>query len=384
MSENRRKQRSPQASPRARAAKAAPKLAQVPRAPNGPGNRARDAEAQWRLWKSRPARPLQRADAGGQAPAPSPAPSPPAPRESAPHAKTHRSPAKRRTPSAPPLGVLAIHGVGPGTGRSRSGFSRNLRALVFPDEANMGTLWHECVWEDLHDGFDACVAGIVAQMARGPVFDGLLRKSKGLTRILKWVGGSAGADKILRALEGLTRDVAAGFVVKALDIGLDFCLYLDSAHGRLLRDRLRKRLAAVAKKHPRGVLLLGHSLGSVIAYDLLAEARLAGESLPVCALVTCGSPLAWAFDLRRADNRPEAAFDSIGPVPWTNFYYPEDFISLYSPLPTDRFPEARNVSLSLPVSVSPLDAHRAYWSDPALARRIRDVAIAPPSDRNSP
>lgn len=345
------------------------------RPPSSPADDdSRDAAAQWRLWPARPLRAPQDDGAGGGAPVAVPK----APPKRQPRAK------RLRTPSAPPLGVLAIHGVGPGTGRTRAGFSAKLRNLVFPDKATAGEFWHECVWEDLHDGLDDCISGIVSRMAGGPLFDGFLQKSKGITRVLRWIGGSARADKILRTLEGMTRDMASRFVAKALDIGLDFWLYLDSPHGRILRDRLRKRLESVAKKHPQGILLLGHSLGSVIAYDLLAEARLAGESLPVTALVTIGSPLAWAFDIRRADNRPEAAFDSIDPVPWTNFYYPEDFISLYSPLPADRFPEARNVSLSLPFSASPLDAHRAYWSDPALARRIRGIAIAPPSDRSSP
>lgn len=335
------------------------------RPPSSPADDdSRDATAQWRLWPARPLRAPQDDGAGGGAPAAVPK----APPKRQPRAK------RQRTPSAPPLGVLAVHGVGPGTGRTRAGFSAKLRNLVFPDKAAAGEFWHECVWEDLHDGLDDCISGIVSRMAEGPLFDGFLQKSKGITRILRWIGGSARADKILRTLEGMTRDVASRFVAKALDIGLDFWLYLDSPHGRILRDRLRKRLESVAKKHPQGILLLGHSLGSVIAYDLLAEARLAGESLPVAALVTIGSPLAWAFDIRRADNRPEAAFDVIGPVPWTNLYYPEDYIALYSPLPPDRFPEARNVRLSLPPSSSPLDAHRAYWSDSALARFVREAS----------
>jgi hypothetical protein len=336
-----------------------------PRSPAPPPNDTpRDASAQWRLWPKRPLHAPRVDGAGGSASA--------APAETPPKRKPR---AKRlKTPSVPPLGVLAIHGVGPGTGRARAGFSAKLRRLVFPDEAAFGQLWHECVWEDLHDGLDDCISGIVSRMADGPLFDGFLQKSKLLARILGWIGGASGKDKIIRTLEGMTRAAATRVVSKALDIGLDFCLYLDSPHGQALRGRLRKRIASVAQKHPQGILLLGHSLGSVIAYDLLAEARLAGETLPVAALATIGSPLAWTFDIRRADNRPEAAFDSIGPVPWTNFYYREDYIALYSSLPPDRFPEARNVHLSLPKSSSPLDAHRAYWADPALARRIRGIA----------
>lgn len=377
MAGTRRKKRTSDKQPPGHVAAARPKRAKgnAGGAPLSSGT-PRDAEAQWSLWKRRPARPLQNADAGRVSPVPAIEPpagsKPPAP------AKRQRARTKRMPTAAPALGVLAIHGVGPGSGQSRAGFSRRLRDLAFPDVAQIGPLWHECVWEDLHDGLDACVSGIVDRMAHGPVFDGLLRKSKGLTRIFRWVGGSAGADKILGTLEGLTRDVAARFVAKALDVSLDFWLYLDSAHGRLLRERLRKRLESVAAKHPRGVVLLGHSLGSVIAYDLLAEARLAGETLPVAAFATIGSPLAWAFDIRRADNRPEAAFDSIGPVPWTNFYYPEDYIALYSPLPADRFPSARNVRLSLPPKVPPLDAHRAYWGDSVLARCIRSIAMSAP------
>ena len=132
-----------------------------------------------------------------------------------------------------------------------------------------------------------------------------------------------------------------------------------------------KKMLAYAGKHPQGIVLVAHSLGSVIAYDILAEAHLNGETLPVKRLVTFGSPLGWTFELRKAEHKKELSYTSIGNVPWDNFYYVEDCVTLYEHLSKDRFSTVENIPLKLSASSSQIASHCAYWSDDVLASYVR-------------
>ncbi|MFE3032937.1 hypothetical protein ACFXKY_14995 [Streptomyces canus] len=88
-------------------------------------------------------------------------------------------------------------------------------------------------------------------------------------------------------------------------------------------------------------VVLGHSLGSVIAYDLLRRGEIAPERAAVRTLVTCGSPLAIPSvrrGLNIADGEP---LKLPGDVAWINVFDPADFItggtglSAFSPEITD-------------------------------------------------
>lgn len=58
---------------------------------------------------------------------------------------------------------------------------------------------------------------------------------------------------------------------------------------RLVRDEIRDRLASVLKKHRRkDILLIAHSMGSVISYDVLTKTV---PHINIHSLVTLGSPL---------------------------------------------------------------------------------------------
>ncbi len=60
-------------------------------------------------------------------------------------------------------------------------------------------------------------------------------------------------------------------------------------HGELvLADGMRDRFRAAVRRHPGPVVVLAHSLGSVVAYDVLGEAEFADRDL---TLLTVGSPL---------------------------------------------------------------------------------------------
>lgn len=265
------------------------------------------------------------------------------------------------------LSVLAVHGVGTGEGVTRAGFSKELKRLVFPDEAQADQRWHECVWEDLNDAIDKHISDIVKEAVK--------------EYELPWKSGENGKsnkiwDMVKPFLANIGIQVLGKIAETVLDIALDFVLYLDSQQGRKVRDRLRMRIAEVAASSPDGIVLAAHSLGSVIAYDVLAEAHLNGEKLPVKHLVTFGSPLEWTHDLRKTEEKDESKFTSIGGIPWLNFYYKEDYVTRHRKLSNEKFKEVNNVHLSLPQTTSAfatMKSHCAYWTDEQLVKRLQEI-----------
>jgi hypothetical protein len=93
-----------------------------------------------------------------------------------------------------------------------------------------------------------------------------------------------------------------------------------------IRERLRQALDGVDGP----VLVIGHSLGTVIAYDVLREPRVAGKAVPL--LVTLGSPLGYT-EIQDVVTKPLTI-----PAPvrlWANFADPQDLISLDTSLADD-------------------------------------------------
>jgi hypothetical protein len=93
-----------------------------------------------------------------------------------------------------------------------------------------------------------------------------------------------------------------------------------------IRERLRQALNAVVGP----VLVVGHSLGTVIAYDVLSEAASAASAVPL--LVTLGSPLGYT-EIQDVVTRPLQL-----PAPvrlWANFADPFDVVALDSSLADD-------------------------------------------------
>ena len=158
-----------------------------------------------------------------------------------------------------------------------------------------------------------------------------------------------------------------------VDLVSDFLLYLDTDHGKKIRARLKGDILKLAEVHPTGIALVAHSLGSVIAYDVVAEAVRDKQPLPIKQLITFGSPLAWTFELRNDDDKTEREFVSVGATRWTNFYYKEDYVPLHAPLPTAQFPTVENRLLKLPDGKSLFGSHTAYWNDEVFAAEVREL-----------
>ena len=185
-----------------------------------------------------------------------------------------------------------------------------------------------------------------------------------------------------------------------------------------LRDDIKTSCSSIARaiyaspEYSR-VVMVGHSLGSVVAYDvlngLINEDLMHGRALGVIertgALVTFGSPLdktAFVFRTQRPHDTyvREALAAAVQPMivcyeyrpRWVNLWSPDDVVSghldFYDAAAAGPCgdagrsgrarPEHRSVeNIRDPNAVVPLVAHVQYWSSPLLARVLLEAIVEP-------
>lgn len=119
----------------------------------------------------------------------------------------------------------------------------------------------------------------------------------------------------------------------------------------------------------RECVVVGHSLGSVVAYDILVR-RAAAEGWSVPSLITVGSPLAVGPVV--ATLAPVQRPAGVGE--WLNAYDPADVVALH-PLDREHFPVTPGVENYPGVHNTTSNRHGigGYLSDPVVARRIHDA-----------
>ncbi|MFJ6642744.1 alpha/beta fold hydrolase [Streptomyces sp. NPDC091406] len=159
--------------------------------------------------------------------------------------------------------------------------------------------------------------------------------------------GSRYAVRRRRALTGAAHP-AAGDVLKFL------------VRGGPLRTALRELAAAVEPP----VVLLGHSLGGIIALDTLIEAPLPGVRL----LVTVGSQAPFLYETGALPH-----LDHPEPLPahvpgWLNIHDRRDLLGFAAAPVFPGRAEDITTDNRQPFPV----AHSAYWSDPAVYRAIAE------------
>ncbi len=240
------------------------------------------------------------------------------------------------------LPVVVVHGIGSGENKDRAGFStvlsRNVDEVSRPvtrvgpfeevakinainDPKNSdGIYWQEALWESENNTADAVIEFITDRFS----LPGWLTKN-------------------------------------AIDLLTDVPLYMG-VNGK----KIRKAVRDVIKLHPN-CIVVGHSLGSVIAADVLQEERLKGgvNKLPVSALITLGSPL----NLLGMRNKMEKAF----PFKWHNYYYPSDPIAIKGGLKPADFPGVKNHKLNAGETFAV--SHTSYWSSTVLAFSVYKLTV---------
>ena len=207
----------------------------------------------------------------------------------------------------------------------------------------------------IHDAASASPMTIVSVPLAQKIVERLLfdweQVQKGLVGdlLLKFFGGATRAVvRPLRTQTSCAIAPALGDVLRYQGVGAQ------------IRELIHRELAGLSGD----VFVLGHSLGGIACFEMMVEARGAGQdALPqVKGLITAGSqaPLLYEFDAlqtvrlespRQVDPLPKSF------PPWLNLYDQNDVLSYRA---SRLFPRAKDVQVDC--LLPPLQAHSAYWT----------------------
>lgn len=277
--------------------------------------------------------------------------------------------------------VVVVHGIGTGTGKERGDFSLELKKGVAYANSECVSLWFEATWEGLNDSVDEEVRKVSDEL-----FDSYIRDAEEEKRRVEESMSSVNVDSgwlvwkwikkiyvsLTRKVSGVTPDAllkAKKIMPNALDAVLDLPIYLGNDRAKVIRATVFAKIDEAMGCGVEGIVLIGHSLGSVIAFDVLQEELSERKTSRIKALVTLGSPLEWVVKIRRAMSAEgvKLPLDICG-TKWINYYDPQDPVPLRRALDSELFKGVENVE---DVSGKKLiDAHCAYWKSQRIAEKI--------------
>jgi hypothetical protein len=222
----------------------------------------------------------------------------------------------------------------------------------------------------------AASAGVRANMAaeEAKLLAGLTPRGQELAFSLSMAMATRAASQLPIVDESVTRVLPVPAPLRRLLLRQllqrlipDAASYLFTDKRNAIQDRLRHALDAVDGP----VVVISHSLGTIIAYDVLSEPRFAGRAVPL--LVTLGAPLGYT-EIQDVITTPLRV-----PVPvqlWANFADPLDVVTLDTTLADDFGGGARIVD-TLVDNPSPNNHDDSgYLRAPAVRSRV--AAALPP------
>ena len=144
--------------------------------------------------------------------------------------------------------------------------------------------------------------------------------------------------------------------------------FFDERKRARIQERMRTALTAV----PGPAVVVSHSLGTVIAYDVLREPALANREIPL--LVTMGSPLGYS-EIQDRVRQPLQVPAPVGR--WTNAADPGDVVAFDNTLNDDFHGGMALIDLTVD-NVSPLNhAAFGYLRAPAVRTTVSAALMAP-------
>lgn len=146
--------------------------------------------------------------------------------------------------------------------------------------------------------------------------------------------------------------------------------------GEAARTLIGQALAGVDQDAP--VLVLGHSLGSVAAVDLLSSPDFTGSRVDL--LVTAGSPAPWFYLLDALAYLGPGRGGNAPALPWLNFWDEQDLLSFCAErVFAGRRAEVSDVEVA---SGKPFpESHLAYFSNPRMYRVLWEHLQRTTSDK---
>jgi hypothetical protein len=218
-------------------------------------------------------------------------------------------------------------------------------------------------WADLMYGGPLDVAGLVDPYTPAEGIGPLPRVGLSVRKVTSArLRGSVG--KALEKVSGVRlgqRMVRGTVEAKIPDL---YFYNSDELLRQAIQDRLIRRLRA-ARRWRRKVMLIAHSMGSIVAYDVLRDGSRGLKGLDITHFVTVGSPLGLA-DLKTVFEGPRFVPECV--ARWSNFSDPKDPVSSWDTSLCDNYhANSRGVTISdrLVVNsyVSPAgkpNAHKIY------------------------
>ncbi len=148
----------------------------------------------------------------------------------------------------------------------------------------------------------------------------------------------------------------------------------DKERGGPIIERINELFARALSDEPDCVTVIGHSLGSVIAWDYLfgfrEGFRMRGD-IPVRALVTMGSPIPLFAAMMRhpvSDVRMPPNVNR-----WLNLIDPEDGVARYCRSHFPSLAEGQMRDLEVSTGFWMLASHGAYWESAETADAIASI-----------
>ena len=190
-------------------------------------------------------------------------------------------------------------------------------------------------------------------------------------RLIKFLGKCISKIKAMM-LKSKTKGLAAmeKYIPDIIDAAIDLPLYMQSPKQEQIRKVVRDAIKR-AKGNADKVILVGHSLGSVIAFDVAAEELNENGSGNLAALVTMGSPLKWVTEIRAAESNGKDVVPRIKSIPWINFWDPADPVPEQEELDTKIFLGVDNREVKSRLDL--VAAHCSYWNNAEIAETIADM-----------
>ncbi|MCX5129878.1 hypothetical protein [Streptomyces sp. NBC_00347] len=171
--------------------------------------------------------------------------------------------------------------------------------------------------------------------------------------------------RILRRARAVDRVAGRGVTDRLLWLVREAHGYLRHEEtGAAVRAEVRAALAATGAR-----MVIAHSLGSVVFYDMLSRGEVpsrADGSPAAVSLITCGSPLSW-LAVRNGVHTAGAPLSVPAGVEWTNLYAPYD--------PVNRRGGLSHLAVGvtdIEVDNGKLNAHdvHRYLDKPAVTERV--------------
>ncbi len=240
--------------------------------------------------------------------------------------------------------IIFIHGIGDAALKSAEAFEKNIKK----ETVHMGVEVHKFFWKNL------------------------ISKREGQ---LKKKLGHFPKKELLSFNFNLKESIETYLIVQLRRhlIGYfgDAVFYLSES-SKKVTSQLENAILEIAKEDNKAkISIVAHSLGSVIAFDVLSDKKfqmkMKKNLLSIENLFTVGSPLALFLLRSEADHKQKLEITG----EWQNIYDKRDIIA--SPL-SQFFDKCKDFQVKIQDS-NPLTAHLNYFNDPIVLNKILRTLI---------